>query len=69
MIPETLTLEQVEQLKQSISQSDFNPFGGNSMSFEDMVKDANKRKSAPIMNLIGKAKDKLNKEKTIDVLI
>ena len=40
MMPETLTLEQVQQLAQA-NQSNFNPFGVN--SFEGLIEDAKKR--------------------------
>ena len=41
MMPETLTLEQAQQLAQASKQTDFNPFGEN--SFERLVEDAKKR--------------------------
>ena len=52
MMPETLTLEQAQQLAQSSKQTDFNPFGAD--SFEGLVNDANKRKyehTLKILNL------------------
>ena len=41
MMPETLTLEQAQQLAQSSSKSNFNPFGVN--SFEGLIEGAKKR--------------------------
>ena len=48
-MPETLTLQQALELA-SRCKTDFHPFGAN--SFEDLVKDANKRKYEKTMQML-----------------
>ena len=73
IMPDTLTLEEAMNLASLSNQNSMSnmtfPSDQSSMSFNDLIKDANRRKSAPVMNLIAKAKDKLNKKDIIDVCV
>ena len=57
-MPDTLTLEQAQQLAQSSNKSSFNPFGAN--SFEGLLEDAKKRVANEAINTTYTVKEHKN---------
>ena len=58
MMPETLTLEQAQQLAQASNKSNFNPFGAN--SFEGLLEDAKKRMANEAISTTYTVKERKN---------